>query len=131
METKYNYFEAEVNNIETYIAENEIRVVGSGAISRDDLYDELMNSDYVTGNLSGSYTFSRWQAAEYVCHNLDLLDAALTELYGQNVPVRCVTDPEWCDVIIRCYLLDSCLNAVLDGIKEDVSEYYESHNMEE
>lgn len=131
METKYNYFQAVLAAIEYYIAENEIKVVGPGAVDYDELYNELFVSDAVTGNTSGSYTFSTWKAANCVCHNEDLLEAALYEFGYENVLSEKVCNPEWCDVMIRCYLLTSCLNAFLDGVVDDVEEYYMLHNMEE
>lgn len=131
METKYDYYGTMFQDIENYIAENEIKVTGPNSVDFDQLYDELFCCDYVTGNASGSYTFNAWTAAECVCHNEDLLDSALHEMYGAKVPVNCVTSPEWCDVIIRCYLLADVLNSVLGSIAEDVEDYYIAHNMEE
>lgn len=68
------------------------------------LYDDLFVCDSVTGNASGSYFFNTFEAEEAICHNWELLNAALEEF--------CCTDcnpiekgAEWCDVTIRCYLL--------------------------
>lgn len=49
------------------------------------LNDELWTVDSVTGNASGSYTFSTWEAEENICHNLDLLAEACDE-FGTVVP---------------------------------------------
>lgn len=43
------------------------------------LNDELWTADSVTGNGSGSYTFSTWKAEEYLAHNWDILTEALEE----------------------------------------------------
>ena len=78
------------------------------------LYDEMFRMDSITGNASGSYTFSRWRAEENLCHNLDLLEDA--QMFFDIRPG--LSDPESCDVTIRVYLLIDCLYEVLDEIKD-------------
>lgn len=116
--TKYNYYEAVCNDIRDYINENDIRVTSD---NKDDLYqqlnDDLFVSDCVTGNASGSYTFSTWQAEENLRHNLDLLAEACDE-FGGSVDVL-KNGAEACDVTIRCYLLSQCLTDVLDELEQD------------
>ena len=65
--------------------------------------DELWAEDSVTGNGSGSYTFSTWTAEEYLCHNYDLLREACEEFCCEvrDLPF----EAEAADVTIRCYLL--------------------------
>ena len=74
---KYNYREAMISDILEYI-ENEINVLDFD--SREDLAETLNDNlwvyDGVTGNASGSYTFNRQQAKEYVIENLDDLHTA-------------------------------------------------------
>lgn len=43
------------------------------------LNEELFTCDSVTGNASGSYTFSTWEAEENIAHNWELLEEALAE----------------------------------------------------
>jgi len=116
--TKYNYQEAVSNDIRDYITENDIKVTSD---NKEDLYqklyDDLFVSDCVTGNASGSYTFSTWQAEENLCHNLDILAEACEE-FGGGVDVL-KSGAEACDVTIRCYLLSQCLTQVLDELEED------------
>ena len=45
--------------------------------------NDFFNSDSVTGNGSGSYTFNSWAAEENLCHNMDLLKEALNEFGGE------------------------------------------------
>lgn len=85
----YDYFSAVREALEAYREANP----GSDI-------DDAMGADEVTGNSSGSYTFSCSQAAEYVGENLDLLADAL-ETFGGEYP----RDPETADVLIRCYVL--------------------------
>lgn len=113
----YDYYETIKNDIKEYIKEHDIDVT-SEDFDRDDLCNRLWVSDSVTGNASGSYTFSAWQAEENLCHNWDLLEEALEE-FGQTDTNILEKGAEWCDVTIRCYLLDQCLDEVIDEIKEE------------
>ena len=76
----YNYLEAMKNDITEYINDN---INLADYADRDELEsylnDELFTEDSVTGNASGSYTFSRAQAHEYVTDNIDLLKDACEE----------------------------------------------------
>ena len=119
---KYNYFEAVCDDVREYINENAIKVTTN---NRDDVENELNDtlfiSDSVTGNASGSYTFNTWRAEEYICHNMDLLSEALNE-FGCNGADALERGAEYCDVTIRCYLLGSAINTVLDEIETDEEE---------
>lgn len=86
----------------------------------DALYEEMWIADSVTGNASGSYTFSTWEAEENLCHNLDLLEEAIEE-FGGNMDVL-KDGAETCDVTIRCYLLSECLWSVLGDLEEEATE---------
>lgn len=113
----YDYREAIRNDIREYI-NDEITLTDYA--DRDELeeylQDELWTVDSVTGNASGSYTFSTWKAEEYLCHNLDLLREALDEFGGDAL--KMLESPESADVTIRCYLLAECIVAVLDEMEE-------------
>lgn len=86
----------------------------------NDIYEELWVADSVTGNGSGSYTFSTWEAEENICHNLDLLAEAVEEFGGSMDVLK--DGAEACDVTIRCYLLDECLWSVLGDLEEEAQE---------
>lgn len=111
MET-YNYLENIKQDIKEYLKETDER-------NYEILYDELFLSDAVTGNASGSYTFSTYQAEQNLCHNLDLLKEALEE-YGYNYGQALEKGAEFCDVTIRCYLLPFALSEVLEELKKEV-----------
>lgn len=91
------------------------------------LYDDLWVYDGVTGNASGSYTFSSYTAGEYLVGNWDLLLEAMEEfaIFDMN-PIE--KGEEWCDVTIRCYLLGSVLSEVIEDL---FSEYEEEEEEEE
>lgn len=116
---KYDYFKAVKEDILAYLNENNI-VVKENDIddAYDTLYNELFVHDSVTGNASGSYTFNAWRAEEYICHNLDLLQDACNEFCCEPR----LDSAEWCDVTIRCYILDECLRDVLNDVAVESEE---------
>ncbi len=120
---KYNYREAVKNDVMSYINENynedNLDFVLRYDDTRECLIEELENTlwteDSVTGNGSGSYTMSYYIAEEHLCHNLDLLCEAMHE-FEKNKDL--LTNPEACDVTIRCYLLNWAIReAIYDIIK--------------
>ena len=114
----YDYKENIKNDIKSYIVDNDIDV-NSDDFNQYELYDNLFFEDSVTGNASGSYTFNTWESEEYICHNLDLLKDAFDE-FGCDIDR--IFDAEYSDVLIRCYLLDSCLSEVIEELKEENNE---------
>ena len=89
----------------------------------DKIYDDLWIDDCVTGNGSGSYTFSTWEAEENVCHNLDLLGEALSEFGCDG---REMNGAEWADVTIRCYLLGQVIGDAIEEARERIEEEAEA-----
>ena len=119
---KYNYLEAVTADVLNYIDENNITVTSE---NRDEieqqLNDELFTCDSVTGNGSGSYTFSAWQAEQNICHNLGLLAEACDE-FGSDTAKLLNDGAEACDVTIRCYLLGQAISAALDVVESEEEE---------
>lgn len=115
---RYNYRKAVKADIREWLEENfnmdelkeELKDDFDGVMH--DLYDTLLDEDSITGNASGSYSCNYWQAEENLCHNLDLLDEAYS-YYGGSPALN---NPEFCDVTIRCYVLEDCLWLVLYGV---------------
>ena len=72
----------------------------------EEMYEDLFLSDSVTGNSSGSYTFSSAKAAEYVGGIIFDGDAiaAFEQLGYEGIPTK--QGPEACDVIARCIALE-------------------------
>lgn len=83
------------------------------------VYDDFFNSDSITGNGSGSYTFNSLAAEENLCHNMDLLKEALDEFGGELNDY--IDSAEACDVTIRCYVLGQLVGEV---VKEFVEENF-------
>ena len=119
---KYNYREHVLEDVRDYISYNYSREeLKELANDFDDLckklHDKMWMADSVTGNRSGSYTCNEWLAEEYLCHNLDLVQE-VARYFGELD----LTSPESCDVSIRCYLLDECINEILST---DYSDLYD------
>lgn len=113
----YDYLEAVKNDVREYI-ENEIDLKD---FTREELEEklnnDLWNMDSITGNASGSYTFNSYEAGENLNGNWDLLADALDE-FGDTSTNAFRKGPEWCDVTIRCYLLNQAIREVLDEMDE-------------
>lgn len=79
-------------------------------------------ADEVTGNGSGSYTFDRAQAREYVLADIDTVKEALKEF---DTPAETIAkkflgdDWEYFDVTARCYVLGQAIDAALDIIEAE------------
>ena len=114
----YNYREAIKEDVKEYITDNytseeikeNLSYSGAKESFSEKLNDEMWTADSVTGNGSGSYTFSTYQAEENLCHNMDLLHEALEEF------------AEACDVTIRCYLLSWAISEVLGELTNEMEE---------
>lgn len=124
MSTTYNYLEAVKEDVKNYI-DNEITL--SDFSDREELEEHLNDTlwieDSVTGNGSGSYTFSTYKAEENICHNLDLLAEALEE-FGSDASHLLKRGAEAADVTIRCYLLSSAISEVLDNMTEELENIF-------
>ena len=121
---RYNYLEAMKSDIQEYIGwnytkEEQRELIADRDAAWEKLNDELWIADSVTGNASGSYTFSTWKAEEYISHNLDILAEALQE-FGCDVNVL-EKGAEWCDVTIRCYLLGQAITEALNDLDDALS----------
>ena len=116
---KYNYLENVTADAKAAILEN---LNSWDFTDREELEeianDELWVDDSVTGNASGSYTFSTWQAEENLCHNMDELEEACEE-FGQDIGEAFKRGAEFCDVTIRCYLLGQAIAAALDEVEAE------------
>ena len=114
----YNYLEELKSDVRNYIKEvaSDYMVCEDMYELRDSLYDNLWDEDSVTGNGSGSYTFNREKAKEYVSDNMDLMVEAYKDLDSIESLVDDLEalDFETIDVTIRCYLLSQALDEVLE-----------------
>lgn len=119
----YNYEDAMKEDVRDYLEDNEYFLSG---YTRDELEDklneDLWTEDSVTGNGSGSYTFSNADAKKYVTEDgADYLREAAKEFSCEHDVLEHFMDGdyEYLDVTIRCYLLGQIIHEVLD---EDFKE---------
>lgn len=117
-----NVMKADINRYldDNYSVEEQIEHLEHRDEWESELYDDLWVEDSVTGNASGSYTFSRYTAKQYVVDNIELLRDMCNEFgidYG-TVGHK-VIDEEWeyLDVSIRCYLLGAAISECLDELE--------------
>lgn len=127
---EYDYREAVKNDVMEYV-KNEIDFSNFDTLEEleEHLNEELWTVDSVTGNVSGSYTFSTYEAEENICHNLDLLGEALEE-FGSGADYLITNGAEAADVTIRCYLLGECIAAALEELEDDFNEAHEDEEDE-
>lgn len=115
---KYNYYDAVKEDIKyvlpNYYSDEELqeRLEDDRDSLIEELNDNLWTDDSVTGYGSGSYTFDRYKASEYLVGNYGLLQEALEEFGYDSLPIDKL-EPEFFDVTIRCYLLKQCIEDVL------------------
>ena len=126
----YNYSEAIKDDIRTYLDNDfDWSRITEDELDTDDLKEllneELWTEDSITGNGSGSYTFNRHTAKEYVMDNEEVLGEMIIDygLTAEDVGYHFINnDWEYFDVSIRCYLLGSCIDEVVDEYTDKIEE---------
>ena len=115
---RYDYYEAVKQDAYDYVINflewNEITAEELGEEKLQSLYDDAFVADSVTGNASGSYTFSRWQAEENICHNMLLAGEAYEDFGYDGIADD---EAERIDVTIRCYVLGQVWDEVLEEVR--------------
>ena len=136
----YDYLEAVKDDVKEYI-KNEVSV--GDYSDRDEmgerLYDTLFCEDSVTGNASGSYTFSRNKAKEYIGSDSEAYDYIRELVREYGIDAETVADKfldedwEYWDVSIRCYLLGQALDKALEELEYsgELADYFEEEEEEE
>lgn len=130
MANTYNYLEAVIADVKEYIEYNmdlEHDIITGQFEDRDEieeyLNETLWTDDSVTGNASGSYTFNREEAKNYVLADIDTVREALQEFgtdAGTIAEKFLDEDWEYFDVTARCYILGQAIAEVLDELEEDI-----------
>lgn len=129
--TKYNYLENVTADAKQAILEN---LNDWDFADREELEeianDNLWADDSVTGNGSGSYTFNREAAKEYVTKSddgMDTLRDAVREFCCEHEAFTAFMEENWeyLDVTIRCYLLSQAISAAIDELEEEGKIQYQ------
>lgn len=127
----YDYKEAVKEDVLQYIRDEvELSAFDDMEELEEHLNETLWIEDSVTGNASGSYTFSIWEAEENLCHNFDLLAEAAAE-FGESLDKVLEDGAEAADVTIRCYLLAGAIAEALEEIEEEFKEAHEEDEEKE
>ena len=118
----YNYLETLKDDVRQAIEDNyDIADYSDRDEFEETLNDDLWIDDSVTGNGSGSYTFSRAEAEENVKGDpnaMDYIRELISEFDEKDIALEKFMDEdwEWFDVSIRCYLLGQVISEVLDEL---------------
>lgn len=126
---RQDYIRQMADNIIEYVKDNNIELFDEDGILqervKDDLYDDLWCEDSVTGNASGSYTFSSAKAHEYVQGASDIIREMVDEfgIDSATVADKFLNEEwEWFDVSIRCYLLAGALDLACDELQAELKK---------
>lgn len=114
MNTIYNYRKAVIDDIINYFEENDIdkELIKIDEEYKEKVYDDMFVCDSVTGNASGSYTFSSIEAEKKLVGNWGLAEEALIEFCCNEDAFK--RGAEFIDVSIRCYLLGECIDEAIE-----------------
>ena len=122
----YSYKEVVRSDVREWIDNNKEQIEG---LDRHDAYEVVYDScwvaDEVTGNASGSYTFSRYEARknffedddsdEYISQMIEDGFLSADEL-GKKIAE---SNWEYIDLSIRCWLLCDAVSDVIDEMYDD------------
>ena len=134
--SNYNYEKAIYNDIAQWLEDNDYQIDFSDFSGVEDfesyLNDTLWIEDSITGNASGSYTFNRTEARDYVLDNMELLKEAFTELGCMDRLGELFVNENWenMDVTIRCYLLGGVIASYILDNEGSIKEAIEEANKE-
>jgi hypothetical protein len=120
----FNYNEAVKADVMEYIRDNySAEEIAEKLEDRDVFAEELDNmlwiEDSVTGNGSGSYTFSTYKAKEFVFADTETVQDALKEFCvdAETIAEKFLSeDWEYFDVTARCYCLSGAIYEALEEI---------------
>lgn len=118
---KFAYYEAVAEDIVDYIVNNvDLDEYEDREDAWEALNDILWTEDSVTGNGSGSYTFNRNKAREYVLEDLQTVRDALREfcVSAEEIGNKFLDeDWEYLDVTARCFVLGAALDEALNRLE--------------
>lgn len=131
------YIEEVKEAVNQYMEDNEyyINLADYNDIDdfRDDMYDKMFVSDSVTGNGSGSYTFSSYEARENVLADMDTVREALEEfgVSAEEIGEKFLNEEwEYLDVTARCYVLGEAIGEWFEENEEAITKAIEEAHEE-
>ena len=123
----YNYLEAVKDDVKEYI-KYEINLdewKGNRDELEEKLNDDLWICDSVTGNGSGSYTFSSQKAQGYVMEDVETVIESLKEFDtdAETIAKKFLNEEwEYFDVTARCFVLSQAISEILDELEDELEE---------
>ena len=125
--SEYDYMEAVKTDVREWMEDNGLFKTEGQYATKEDLAeyldDALFCEDSVTGNGSGSYTFSTPKAEEYVkADGDDYIRDMVNEgwLTKEKLADYFINgDYESIDVCIRCYVLNQCIWDVINELPDN------------
>lgn len=122
----YSYNDAVFDDIVSFVnkkfTEEEKRRIFYSSDECDLLYNILENEDGVTGASRGSYTMNRSVAKSNLKGNEEVLYNAVLRGCAKMIncpnPDKGKSPEEFCDALIRCYLLPDMLDDVIRQYRE-------------
>lgn len=135
----YSYNDAVFDDIVSFVnkkfTEEEKCSIFYSSDAHDLLYNILKNEDGVTGASRGSYTMDRSIAKSNLKGNEEMLYDAVLGVCADMVECPnayiCRSPEEFCDALIRCYLLPDMLDDVIRQYREGTDTPAEPLNDDE
>lgn len=116
--TREDYIYELTDDIKRWMDDNDWVSSGDKDDDYENLNDALWVEDSVTGNASGSYTFSRSKALENIDGAEDVIEDMIQEGWvDKDTIAEHFLDWEYWDVSIRCYLLGEAIDMALDELE--------------
>lgn len=127
---RYDYRQAVKESVYDYIKENKLDLCQSSQANQRNtktleeyekfLYELVINDDFVTGNMSGSYTCDTYKALEYLSMNNFLFVEAFDYFDITTVEdIRSYLEtPETLDVLIRMMYVREVVCEIVKEINE-------------
>lgn len=119
----YSYKDAVRSDVRDWIEDNREQIEGlDRADAYDVVYDSCWVDDSVTGNVSGSYTFSRCEARQNFFNDDDSDDYISQMIEDGFISAdelgKKILESNWeyIDLSIRCWLLCDAVSDVLDDV---------------
>ena len=121
----YDYRESIKADVLNWMEEHKAELEGMDRADMEEfISDSCWVADEVTGNASGSYTFSRVQARDYFFSDLDseeYLCQMVNDGFMSEADIGLwVASSDWerLDVCIRCYLLGEAVSEAMETIAD-------------
>jgi len=124
------YYEAVRADVEEWLDNNEEKCLH---MTKEQIEEEVMNSDEITGNMTGSYFCNSGEARDCVLSDLPTVAFAYGEFCDAERFLQDVRDGAWetLDVIARCCMAPYAFYEVFSEREEANEEYSDEYEANE